>query len=288
MFSPNFLANFIIALREGLEMVLVVGIIAAYLRKTDRQRALPKMWLGVSLAALLPLGLGAILTYGPKGLSFTAQETIGGVLSVVATAMITGMLFWMGKQARHQKRELEGKIEDALVNGSDWALVSIAVIAVGREGLETALMVWATVKSSVDNSVAATSVGLFSGFAVAIVLGYLIYRGALHLNLRLFFVFTGYFLILVAAGILSYGVHDLQEAGFLPGLNSYAWDLSEHYPAQGSFAHFAYIALNAMFQFHLQPSVLQVVAWLIYALPVTVLFARATKIPTPKTVSTRA
>ena len=267
-----FLANLLIALREGLEAALVVSIIIAYLVKSDRRDALPKLWLGVGLAALVPLVAGAIMTWGPKTLTFQAQEILGGLLSFVAVGLVTWMIFWMGKNARELKGELEGSLSKTLAEGgSGWGVVWIAVVAVGREGVETALFVWATVRSSIETSIMQTTAGVVTGLVLAIVLGVLIYQGAVRINLRIFFAVTGYFLIVVAAGIVAYGIGDLQEAGLLPGHTSHAWDLSSYLPANTSPLHWLYVLLEAMFQLNLQPSVLQVVGWCLYIVPTLVL-----------------
>ena len=267
-----FLANLLIALREGLEAALVVSIIVAYLVKSDRRDALPKLWLGVGLAALVPLVAGAIMTWGPKTLTFQAQEILGGALSFVAVGLVTWMIFWMGKNARELKGELEGSLSKTLAEGgSGWGVVWIAVVAVGREGVETALFVWATVRSSIETSIMQTTAGVVTGLVLAIVLGVLIYQGAVRINLRIFFAVTGYFLIVVAAGIVAYGIGDLQEAGLLLGHTSHAWDLSSYLPANTSPLHWLYVLLEAMFQLNLQPSVLQVLGWCLYIVPTLVL-----------------
>ena len=267
-----FLANLLIALREGLEAALVVSIIVAYLVKADRRDALPKLWGGVALAALIPLIVGAILTWGPKTLTFQAQEILGGSLSFVAVGLVTWMIFWMGKNARELKGEIEGSLSRTLSAGSSgWGVVWIAVIAVGREGVETALFVWATVRSSIENSTMQTTLGVLTGLLIAIVLGVLLYQGAVRINFRVFFAVTGYFLVLVVAGIVAYGVGDFQEAGVLPGIMNHAWDLSAHLPGTTSPLHWLYVLLQAMFQFNLQPTVLQVVGWILYIVPVLVL-----------------
>ena len=267
-----FLANLLIALREGLEAALVVSIIVAYLVKSDRRDALPKLWIGVGLAALLPLATGAILTWGPKTLTFQAQEILGGTLSFVAVGLVTWMIFWMGKNARELKGELEGSLSRTLAgDGSGWGVVWIAVVAVGREGVETALFIWATVRSSIESSTMQTTAGVVTGLALAIVLGVLIYQGAVRINFRIFFATTGYFLVVVAAGIVAYGVGDFQEAGVLPGIMSHAWDLSAHLPDSASPLYWLYVLLQAMFQLNLQPTVLQVLGWCLYIVPVLVL-----------------
>ena len=277
-----FLANLLIALREGLEAALVVSIIVAYLVKSDRRDALPKLWLGVGLAALVPLVAGAIMTWGPKTLTFQAQEILGGALSFVAVGLVTWMIFWMGKNARELKGELEGSLSKTLAEGgSGWGVVWIAVVAVGREGVETALFVWATVRSSIETSIMQTTVGVVTGLVIAIVLGVLIYQGAVRINFRIFFATTGYFLVVVAAGIVAYGIGDLQEAGVLPGIMSHAWDLSSYLPASTSPLHWLYVLLQAMFQFNLQPTVLQAVGWCLYIVPVLTLLTLQIRGPRP-------
>lgn len=273
MFVPNLL----IALREGLEASLVVGILVAYLVRADRRDVLPRLWAGVALAALVPLAVGAVLTWGPRTLTFQAQEILGGALSILAVALTTGMIFWMSKNARSMKRRLESELERALREGGGWGVVAIATLAVGREGVETALILWATVKSSVQSSVWTTTAGILTGFAIAIVLGVLIYRGALRLNLATFFTWTGALLVLVAAGIFAYGIGDLQEAGVLPGLGNRAWDLSPLLPAPTSPVYWLYVLMNAMFQVHANPTVGQVIAWCAYVLPVGTLFVLRTR-----------
>ena len=205
-------ANFLIGLREGLEATLVVGILIAYLVKTDRRDQIPKVWAGVSIAVVVSVAFGAALTFGPRGLTFEAQEAIGGTLSIVAVGFVTWMIFWMARQARNIKAELETRI-DLAIGGT--GLVVLALLAVGREGLETALFLWAATRATGET--VEPLIGALLGLVAAVVLGVAVYRGALRLDLRKFFTWTGGFLVVVAAGVLSYGIHDLQEAGPLEG-----------------------------------------------------------------------
>lgn len=268
-----FIANLLIALREGFEASLVVGIIAAYLVKAGRRDLLSRLWLGVGLAALVPLAVGAVLTWGPKTLTFQAQEIMGGGLSLVAVAMVTWMVFWMGENSRRLKHDIESDLTKSLAHSSSgWGVVWIAILAVGREGVETALFIWATVKSSVRTNTMATTGGVVVGLAAAVVLGWLVYRGAVRINMHRFFALTGGFLILVAAGIVSYGIGDLQEAGVLPGIMTHAWDYSAMLPAASSPIYWLYVVLVAMFQVNLAPTVAQTIAWWVYLVPVMGLF----------------
>lgn len=259
------LANFLIGLREGLEAALVVGILIAYVVKLGRFDVLPRIWLGVGLAVALSLGLGALLTFGAYGLSFEAQELIGGLLSIIATAFVTWMIFWMLRAARGLSRELRSEV-DSHLSGAGWGLVLVAFLAVGREGIETALFIWAAVQAS--GSTTFPLIGAALGILVAIVLGYLIYRGVLRINLTKFFTYTGVFLIIVAGGVLAYGVHDLQEAGFLPGLNSLAFNVSAVIPPDSWYG----TLLKGIFNFSPATTWLEAIAWVAYVIPVLTIF----------------
>ena len=263
------LANFLIGLREGLEAALIVSILVAYLVKSDRRHLLPQIWIGVGIAVAISLGFGAALTFGPKGLTFEAQELIGGLLSIVAVSFVTWMIFWMAKAARSLSGELRSQIDKA-AEASRWSLVIIALLAVGREGLETALFLWAATQAAAQGTgpTAGPLLGAALGLLVAIALGYLIYRGALKINLSRFFTWTGAFLIVIAAGVLAYGVHDLQEARFLPGLNNLAFDVSETIPPTSWYG----ALLKGVFNFSPATTVLEAAAWLLYAVPVMTLF----------------
>ena len=262
------LANYLIGLREGLEAALVVSILVAYLVKTDRRALLPRVWVGVGIAVAVALGFGFALFYGPRSLTFEAQEAIGGTLSIVAVGLVTWMIFWMARAARSLSGELRGQI-DAAAEGSWFALVLVAILAVGREGLETALFLWSATEAVRDDAGTwQPLVGAGLGIATAVVLGWLLYRGAIRINLARFFTWTGVFLILVAGGVLSYGVHDLQEAGILPGLHTLAWDVSGTVDPTTWYA----TLLKGVFNFSPQTTVLEATVWALYVVPVLALF----------------
>jgi high-affinity iron transporter len=281
-------ANYLIGFREGLEAALVVSVLVAYLVRTDRRHLLPRIWAGVAAAVAISLAFGALLTFGPRGLSFEAQELIGGSLSIVAVGFVTWMIFWMARAARTLSGELRGRVDEA-ASGSRWSLVVVAMLAVGREGLETALFLWAATaagtRAGMGSAVSTWQplLGAGLGIATAVVLGWLLYMGAVSINLSNFFSWTGAFLVLVAAGVLSYGVHDLQEAGLLPGLNDLAFDVSEVVPPGSWYA----TTLKGVLNFSPATTWLEAVAWTVYVVPVMTLFllgVRRRATPAPATV----
>lgn len=208
-------AALLIGLREGLEAALVVGILVAYIRRLGRADVLGRMWIGIGLAIALALGIGAVLTFGAYALTTEAQEIIGGSLSLVAVGMVTWMIFWMQKAGRTMKSTLQGGVDRALAHGSLWALVTVGFVSVAREGIETTLLLWSMVQSFGDAP--QSLLGALLGLLIAVVVGWLLARGAVRLDLRRFFAWTGGFLVIVAAGVLAYAVMDLQEAGVLGG-----------------------------------------------------------------------
>jgi len=263
-----FVSNALIGLREGLEAALVVVILLAFLVKTDRRWGIPYVWAGVGTAVALSVVLGAVLTFGTRSLSFQAQEIIGGTASIVAVGFVTAMVFWMKSAARTISGELKGRLDRALDLGP-LAVAFVGFLGVGREGLETAIFFYATAQAAGEGN-NLPLLGWVVGFAGAVVLGYLIYRGALQINLSVFFRWTGIALIIVAAGILSYGIHDLQEAGVLPGLNNLAFDVSGTIDPSTWYA----AVLKGIFNFTPATTVLQAVAWSTYVVVVLFFFLR--------------
>ncbi|SMQ15867.1 high-affinity iron transporter [Streptomyces sp. Ag82_O1-12] len=271
-------SNYLIGLREGLEASLVVCILIAYLVKTDRRDALKPIWAGIAVAIALAFGFGCALEFGSQELTFQAQEALGGSLSILAVGLVTWMVFWMRRTARHLKSELHGRLDAALAMGTG-ALVATAFLAVGREGLETALFVWASVHAASDGT-PRPLLGVALGLLTAVLLGWLFYRGALRINLAKFFTWTGGMLVVVAAGVLAYGFHDLQEADFLPGLTDKAFDISGTIPPDSWYG----TLLKGVFNFQPDPTTLQVAVWLLYLIPTLALFLEPTRTTTPTPV----
>ncbi|MCW2945767.1 MAG: High-affinity Fe2+/Pb2+ permease [Actinoallomurus sp.] len=265
------LGNYLIGLREGLEASLVVSILIAYLVKSGARKALPPVWGGVSTAVGLSVGFSVVLSVASGEMRFRTQETFGGVLSLIAVGLVTWMVFWMRRTARFMKAELEGKVDSALSLGSG-ALFAVAFLAVGREGLETALFLWTNINNA--GSSAQPIAGAVLGLLTAALLGYLLYRGGLKLNLKRFFTITGVALIVVAAGVFGYGFHDLQEASIIPGLSTLALEPHTWFTGMGTPGRWLQTALQGVFNLTPQVTVVQALAWTVYIVPVMALFLR--------------
>jgi high-affinity iron transporter len=256
------LPTFVIALREGVEASLIVGIVAAFLGQQGRRDGLRWMWAGVALAAVLCLGVGIGLRMLGQSLPQAQQEGLESIIALVAVAMVTYMIVWMRRHARSMRSILQNEAATALAQGSLLALVGMAFFAVIREGLETAVFLLAVFESSTDT--VAASAGAVLGLAVAVVLGYLLYKGGVRINLSRFFRVTGAVLVLVAAGLVASALHTAHEAGWFNLLQDRAVDLS-WLVAPGSVRA---ALLTGMLGLQAEPTVGETLGWLLYAVPV--------------------
>ena len=265
--------NLLIGLREGLEAGLVVSILLAALRKATpadggRRISSAPVWLGVLGAVMLAGSFAAVLTYSASELSSRAQEAVAGLLSVLAVGLVTGMVFWMRRTAAGLSTQLRGEVQRAVAIGAG-ALTVTAFLAVGREGLETTLFLWAAVRAS--GSTVAPLVGAGLGLAAAVALCWLLYRRAVRRNVGVFFNRTAVALIVIAAGVLSHGLGDLQTAGVLPGQHWIASDLTGHVDPGSWWVSL----LTGVTELSPKMTVLQAVAWVTYLAVVIPAFIRA-------------
>jgi high-affinity iron transporter len=256
------LPTFVIGLREGLEASLIVGIIAAFLIQSGERKAVRWMWLGVAGAAGLCIGIAEVLRIVDRSLPHEQQEGLATVLALMAVAGVSYMIVWMKRHSRELKGTLESGAESALASGA-WAMVGMAFFAVIREGLETAVFLLAMFQSS--SNPGATGTGATLGILVAVGLGYAIYRGGVRINLSRFFRITGFVLVLVAAGLLATAVHTANEAGWFGALQHQAFDIS-WLVAPGTVRA---SLITGMLGLQPVPSVGEVLAWLLYALPMS-------------------
>ncbi|WP_144762983.1 iron uptake transporter permease EfeU [Curtobacterium sp. 9128] len=254
------LATLVIGLREGLEATLIVGIIAAFLRRN--RVPLAPMWLGVGVAVLLSVAVGLGLQAVEQALPQAQQEGMEAVIGSVAVVFVTGMIVWMRTHARTLTKELEASAEQALGRGTAWALAGMAFLAVLKEGFETAVFLLATFQASSDTGLAA--LGAFVGVAGAVVVGYGIYTGGVRLNLSRFFTGTGVFLVFVAGGLVLTVLRRAHEAGWVVIGQQRTVDLSWLAPngsVQGAL-------VTGVLGIPPDPRVIEVLGWLAYVVPV--------------------
>jgi len=254
------LPTFVIGLREGLEAALIIGIIAAFLIQRDERRALRWMWAGVALAIVLCLGIAWTFRVIDRALPHKQQEALAAVMALLAVAGVTYMIVWMRRHSRGLKHVLEAHAETALVQGSTWALVGLAFFAVIREGLETSVFLIAAFQNSLNPQ--ATGTGAVLGILVATALGYGIYKGGVRINLSRFFRFTGFILVLVAAGLLASAAHAAAEAGVLTIGQANALNLT-WLIAPGTIRA---SLITGMLGLQPTPTVIEISLWLAYAI----------------------
>jgi high-affinity iron transporter len=262
----------LIGLREGLETAIVVSILVAFLVKSDRRDALKWVWVGVSAAIAMTITVFLVIQFGENTISGLGAEAIAGVASLIAVVIVTTMVLWMRKAAASISGELRTGMSQALETGG-LAIAALAFFAVGREGVETALFMVGYAEAETLWPL----IGLIVGVLIATAIAYGMYAGAVRINLAKFFTYTGAFLIVVAAGILAYGIKALQTVGWLPGLGSIAFDMS------GAFDWSAWYGemIQGVFNIDPAPTVLQLVAWLVYLVIVLTLFFRPTGTAAP-------
>lgn len=266
--TSQLLGSGLIGLREGLEAAIVISILVAFLVKSERRDALKWVWLGVGAAVAMTLVVFLAIQFGENTITGLAAEAIAGVASLVAVAIVTTMVLWMKKAAASMSGELRGDMARALQTGP-LAVALLAFFAVGREGVETALFM-------VGYAEATTSwplIGLIVGVLIAGAIAYAMYRGALSINLGKFFTYTGVFLIIIAAGILSYGIGALQTVGWLPGLASRAFDITAWFNWSSWYGE----VIQGIFNVTPTPTVLQLVGWSSYLVVVLAVFLRPVK-----------
>ena len=259
------LETFVIGLREGLEGALIIGIVAAFLRQRGRPDALRLMWAGVAIAIAICLAVAVALQLWSASLPEAQQDGLETIVGAAAVVMVTYMIVWMRRHARELKRDLENAAATALAEGTARALIGMAVLAVLREGFETAVFMLAAFNAS--GSALAAGIGALLGIVVAAGVGYGIYRGGIRLDLARFFRLTGLVLVLVAAGLVATSFHTSQEAGWLHVGQAQILDLS-WLVKPGSIVS---ALLTGVLGLQPRPTVVEGTAWLLYLVPMLVI-----------------
>lgn len=267
----------LIGLREGVEASLVIGIVVAYLVRTGNGRHLPKIWAGTVAAIAASILLGLALWVVAGELPPPYEQAFEAGTMIFATAVVTWMLFWMRRQARSIRHDLESRLAAAITEGGAWGLAILAFMSVVREGIETALFMFGQVTAAqgASGDGLAVLVGAVVGLVIAVGIGWGIYRGSRLVNLRSFFLWTGIALVFVAAGLVSRAIHELVEIGVVGVGTQTAYDVSRILPDESGIGQF----LRAIFGYASAPEVATLAVYLVYAAAVLVLYLAPSRPP---------
>jgi high-affinity iron transporter len=261
------LPTFVIGLREGMEAALIVGIVAAFLGQQGRRDALRQVWIGVSIAVAICIAIGIALQVISSDLPQRQQEGLETVVGAIAVVMVTYMVLWMRRHSRDLKGDLESAAGSALASGSANALVMMAFLAVLREGFETVVFLLATFHASGNGT--SSWLGAVLGIALAIILGWAIYKGGVHINLARFFRITSIVLVVIAAGLVMTAVHTANEAGWLTMGQTQALDLSWLVRPGTPLSSF----VTGVLGIQPYPVWIEVIAYLAYLVPMLILMS---------------
>ena len=251
------LASFLLSLREGLEAALIIGIVLGTLRQMRRMEMVPSVWYGAFSAILVSLAGGVILTAFGLSLEGAAEQVFEGITMLLAAGVLTWMIFWMNRQARNIKGELEGGVNKAAFDSGKRGLFALAFLAVVREGIELALFLAAATFASDAQS---TVLGALLGLGLAALLGWGLFASTIRLNLRRFFQMTGFLLILFAAGLVAHGVHEFNEAGLIPAVIEHVWNVNPLLDENDTLGSI----LRALFGYNGSPSLTEALSYFAY------------------------
>ena len=272
-------AGFVTGLREGVEAALIVSIILAYLAKTGNRQHFTKIWIGTFSAIALSLILGVVIFFTVGELESPYEQLFEAGAMLLAASVLTWMLFWMRRQARSVRGELQAAVDRVLSSGSGWGLALLAFMAVVREGVETALFITGQVFAASTEEAGELSivVGAVLGLLAAAVLGWLIYVGARRINYGTFFRVTGIVLVFIAAGLVANAMHELIEIGVITFATQPLFDLTGILPQDSGLGQI----LHALFGYRSTPELITAVAYLAYLIPVLIFYLRPVPVAKP-------
>ncbi|MEW6084154.1 MAG: iron uptake transporter permease EfeU [Chloroflexota bacterium] len=282
------LPTFLLSLREGLEAALIIGIVLGALTKIRRSDLSPAVWLGALSAVVVSILTAVLLTSFGMSLEETAEQIFEGVTMLIAAGILTWMIFWMSKQARFLKSELEDGVNKAAASAGKRAVFWLAFVAVVREGVELAIFVTAAFfvgdNTEVANNVTQTLAGTILGLGTAVLLGYTLFATTVRLDLRRFFQVTGLLLILFAAGLVAHGVHEFNEVGWIPPVIEHVWDVNAILDENSV----AGLLMKTLFGYNGNPSLTEMIAYFGYLIVILSLWRREQTVPAKVTAESQA
>jgi high-affinity iron transporter len=281
------LPTYLLSLREGLEAALIIGIVLGALSKIRRTDLAPAVWLGALSAVGVSILTAILLTGFGMSLEAEAEQIFEGITMLIAAGILTWMIFWMRKQARFLKIELEAGVNKAAASTGKGSMFWLAFIAVVREGIELALFITAAFfagdQSQVTSNIIQTLAGTILGLGTAILLGWTLFATTVRLDLRRFFQVTGILLILFAAGLVAHGIHEFNEVGWIPAIVEHIWDVNAIVDENSVTGQL----LKTLFGYNGNPSLTEMMAYFAYLIVVTILWRREPA-PVKATASSQA
>jgi high-affinity iron transporter len=282
------LPTYLLSLREGLEMALIIGIVLSALTKIRRDDLTSSVWLGTLSAAGVSILTAVLLTTFGMSLEDRAEQIFEGVTMLIAAGILTWMIFWMRKQARFLKSELEAGVNKAAASTGKRAVFWLAFVAVVREGVELALFITAAFftgdQSQVTTNIIQTLAGTILGLGTAILLGWTLFATTVRLDLRRFFQVTGILLILFAAGLVAHGVHEFNEVGWIPAVIEHVWDVNPILDETSLIGQL----LRTLFGYNGNPSLTEIIAYFAYLIVVSIFWRREDTAPVKATAHSKA
>ena len=282
------LPTYLLSLREGLEAALIIGIVLGAVSKIRRNDLAPAVWLGTLIAIIVSILTAVILTSFGLSLEETAEQIFEGITMVIAAGILTWMIFWMSKQARFLKSELEAGVNKAAASTGKRAVFWLAFMAVVREGVELAFFITAAFfagdQSQVTSNIIQTLAGTILGLGTAALLGWTLFATTVRLDLRRFFQVTGILLILFAAGLVAHGVHEFNEVGWIPAVVEHVWDLNVVLDETSLLGQL----LRTLFGYNGNPSLTEMIAYFAYLIVVSIFWRRENVAPVKATAQSRA
>lgn len=273
------LPTFLLSLREGLEAALIIGIVLGAVSKIRRKDLIPSVWLGVLSAVGVSIITAIVLTSFGMSLEDKAEKIFEGITMLFAAGILTWMIFWMGKQARFLKSELEDGVNKAAASTGKRAVFMLAFMAVVREGIELAIFVTAAFfagnPGQMMSNTIQTLAGTILGLGTSTLLGYTIFATTLRLDLRKFFQVTGILLILFAAGLVAHGVHEFNEIGWIPTIIEHVYDMNTFINENSILGQL----LQTLFGYNGNPSLTEMVAYFAYIVTTVIFWRQEHKIP---------
>jgi len=282
------LPTYLLSLREGLEMALIIGIVLGALTKIRRDDLTSSVWLGTLSAAGISILTAVLLTTFGMSLEDRAEQIFEGVTMLIAAGILTWMIFWMSKQARFLKGELEAGVNKAAASTGRRAAFWLAFVAVVREGVELALFITAAFfagdQSQMTTNIIQTLAGTILGLGTAALLGWTLFATTVRLDLRRFFQVTGILLILFAAGLVAHGVHEFNEVGWIPAVVEHIWDVNIILDENSLVGQL----LRTLFGYNGNPSLTEMIAYFAYLVVVSIFWRRDNTVPAKARVQSRA